>query len=269
MKNIHVLSTTEATNLIYHNGRYELLLPPEDKETWNNNVGKYIYITSDEEIKVGDFYINTFVSEREQKPQTHIEKRYLLNHKKDYRFKYCKKIILTTDQDLIKEDVQPINDEFLEWFVKNPTCEFVNFISYTNEKALKEYEIILPKEELKQHYLSESLPILKDLSRLKTDNHYNLVKQETLEEAVEKYAEENKFGSDRPFEFNRDKHAFKQGAKWQEQNSDKKYSKDKMLEVLHKFGFDYTYNYKGEKTIYEWIPEWFEEYKRLEQYKNK
>ena len=38
-----------------------------------------------------------------------------------------------------------------------------------------------------------------------------------------------------------------------------------LLEMLHKFAFDYTYNYKGEKTIYEWIPEWFEEYKRLEQ----
>lgn len=36
-----------------------------------------------------------------------------------------------------------------------------------------------------------------------------------------------------------------------------------LLEMLHKFGFDYTYNYKGEKTIYEWIPEWFEEYKTL------
>lgn len=42
-----------------------------------------------------------------------------------------------------------------------------------------------------------------------------------------------------------------------------------ILDMLHKFGFDYTYNYKGEKTIYEWIPEWFEEYKRLEQFKNK
>jgi hypothetical protein len=42
-----------------------------------------------------------------------------------------------------------------------------------------------------------------------------------------------------------------------------------LLDMLHKFGFDYTYNYKGEKTIYEWIPEWFEEYKRLEQFKKK
>ena len=43
-----------------------------------------------------------------------------------------------------------------------------------------------------------------------------------------------------------------------------------LLEMLHKFGFDYAYNYKGEKTIYEWIPEWFEEYKRIEEkHKNK
>ena len=47
------------------------------------------------------------------------------------------------------------------------------------------------------------------------------------------------------------------------------YSEEDMLKMLHKFGFDYTYNYKGEKAIYEWIPEWFKEYKRLEQFKNK
>ena len=56
----------------------------------------------------------------------------------------------------------------------------------------------------------------------------------------------------------------------QEQEQDRKlYNNEEMLEMLHKFGFDYTYNYKGEKTIYEWIPEWFEEYKKLNQFKNK
>ena len=55
-------------------------------------------------------------------------------------------------------------------------------------------------------------------------------------------------------------HLFEQAKEIEEKN---------LLEMLHKFGFDYTYNYKGEKTIYEWIPEWFEEYKRLEQFKNK
>jgi hypothetical protein len=35
------------------------------------------------------------------------------------------KIILTTDQDLIKDGVQAIDDEFLEWFVNNTSCEEV------------------------------------------------------------------------------------------------------------------------------------------------
>jgi hypothetical protein len=54
-----------------------------------------------------------------------------------------------------------------------------------------------------------------------------------------------------------------------QEQADNLYNNEEMLEMLHKFGFDYTYNYKGEKTIYEWIPEWFEEYKRLEQFKKK
>jgi hypothetical protein len=50
----------------------------------------------------------------------------------------------------------------------------------------------------------------------------------------------------------------------------KEMEENNLLEMLHKFAFDYTYNYRGEKTIYEWIPEWFEEYKRLqEKHKNK
>ena len=48
----------------------------------------------------------------------------------------------------------------------------------------------------------------------------------------------------------------------------KEMEENNLLEMLHKFAFDYTYNYRGEKTIYEWIPEWFEEYKKLEE-KNK
>ncbi len=39
---------------------------------------------------------------------------------------YDFKIILTTNNLLIKDGVQAIGDEFLEWFVKNPSCEFVN-----------------------------------------------------------------------------------------------------------------------------------------------
>ena len=42
------------------------------------------------------------------------------------------------------------------------------------------------------------------------------------------------------------------------------------LELLHKFVFDYTYNYRGNKTLYEYVDEWYEEYKRIEEkHKNK
>ena len=130
-----------------------------------------IYITSDEEIEVGDWYINTFVSEIEQKPQTHTEKRHLINHQKDYRFKYCKKIILTTDQDLIKDGVQAIDDEFLEWFVKNPSCEEVKVerekaIGYAGDRQRTfygKYKIIIPSEEPKFNVTAKNhIPIFDD-----------------------------------------------------------------------------------------------------------
>ena len=68
-----------------------------------------------------------------------------------------KKIILTTDVDLIKDGVQEIPDEFLEWFVKNPSCERVE-VENVYKKFLEgdkrsvsdfrnKYKIIIPKEE--------------------------------------------------------------------------------------------------------------------------
>jgi hypothetical protein len=70
----------------------------------------------------------------------------------------CKKIILTTDQDLIKDGIQAIDDEFLEWFVKNPSCESVE-VTYDKDiypygvetaKGYGWYKIIIPQEEPKQ-----------------------------------------------------------------------------------------------------------------------
>jgi hypothetical protein len=38
-------------------------------------------------------------------------------------YNYYRKVVLTTDQKLIKDGVQAIDDEFLDWLVKNPSCE--------------------------------------------------------------------------------------------------------------------------------------------------
>jgi hypothetical protein len=93
-----------------------------------------IYITSDEEIKEGDPRINNY--QRKLKGEEIPSK----------------KIILTTDQDLIKDGVQAIDDEFLEWFVKNPSCEEVEVFHqdvYSMSKWDRRYKIIIPKEEPK------------------------------------------------------------------------------------------------------------------------
>jgi hypothetical protein len=65
---------------------------------------------------------------------------------------------MTTDPDLIAEGVQPIDNEFLEWFVKNPSCESIKVVHKFDEDWSEEsgafeisyYKIIIPQEEPKQ-----------------------------------------------------------------------------------------------------------------------
>lgn len=63
---------------------------------------KYTYIVIDQRPKVGDWYINTFVSEKQRSVQRHTKMRTLLRHSKDYRFKYCMKIISTDNPVVMK-----------------------------------------------------------------------------------------------------------------------------------------------------------------------
>ena len=92
-----------------------------------------LYITSDEEIKEGDWFLEK--AGRQYPIQWNgVDK---LN-------RHCKKIILTTDPLLY--GVQAIDDEFLQWFTKNPSREYVNFTSHGNEKGTKDYELIIPKQ---------------------------------------------------------------------------------------------------------------------------
>jgi len=114
MKNIHILPTDKPSRFFITNedeyGFREHYVP-DTIQTCKNH---YIYITSDEEIKEGDWVIT---------PTNDI-----LEWAKVFQ-PIGKKIILTTDQYLIKNSVQDIDDEFLEWFVKNPTCEYAPIIT--------------------------------------------------------------------------------------------------------------------------------------------
>jgi hypothetical protein len=151
MKNLHVLPTDKPSRLYLEFGDGALCLVnnalPQTKRSNNQN----IYITSDEEIKKGDWFM-IFTNKKPIAPT----KAGLFDSD-------CKKIILTTDPDLIKDGVQAITDEFLEWFVKNPSCEFVDVEGHIYKgQDETEYKIIIPKEEPKNGSISECVKVIID-----------------------------------------------------------------------------------------------------------
>ena len=120
MKNIHLKPTTKRSYLAIKDSNNKLELS-EKNTFFVNGFGftpQHIYITNDEEIKEGDWvYCNI---------DNTID---IANDRTNYHRYEFQKIILTTDPDLIKDGIQAIDDEFLEWFVKNPSCEFVPIIT--------------------------------------------------------------------------------------------------------------------------------------------
>ena len=152
MKNIHLLATPKPSRL-HESGLFSSLGLSKEYLQWK--FGKNIYITSDEEIKEGDWHF---------KNDKMVTKSHIIDDT-------CKKIILTTDQDLIKDGVQAIDDNFLEWFVQNPSCEYVEVkpLLSNNGRALFGYKIIIPKQESKQETLekaAENYAISKDSSSI-------------------------------------------------------------------------------------------------------
>lgn len=162
-KNIHLLPTDKPSKLL-KNIQYNTFwlstefLHREVKRGVEELEYQNISITSDEEIKDGEWcLLNNRLVVRYFKPPVES--------------KSFKKIILTTDKDLIKNGVQAIPDEFLEWFINNQSCEWVEVrkeccgqcderlcevydrgIGWNKNNTF--YEIIIPKEEPKQESLS-------------------------------------------------------------------------------------------------------------------
>jgi len=147
-----------------------------------------------------------------------------------------KKIILTTDQDLIKDGVQAIDDEFLEWFVKNPSCEWVEVEKISLGKvegttmSVSKYKIIIPKEE------TNGCIGINGVSDPKLNEvQLNQSKKETLEEVVGK---EFQFNSstvikDEKYVYLMDKHSFNIAVdnilKWQQEQDNNKFSEEDMI----------------------------------------
>jgi hypothetical protein len=111
MKNIHVLHTDKPSILFYLNSTLRLEFITVERKT-----NQHIYITNDDKVKEGDWCLWLSMNKVIKCEDSSLRDRQDM----------VKKIILTTDLDLIKDGVQYIDDEFLEWFVKNSSCEEVD-----------------------------------------------------------------------------------------------------------------------------------------------
>jgi hypothetical protein len=232
MKNLHIIPTEKPSRISLHTtGIYNLAC--ELYENSPNFSNRNIYITSDEEIKKGDWVLNL--------KSNGVYPIFFLNEVVGYE----KKIILTTDPTLIEDGVQSIDNKFLEWFVNNPSCEKVKvselrfFNPDTNESAHCKWEYDLPQEEPKQE-----LPIINGSYGCTIETN----KQETLEEASHtawlnyEHVEGNLYSTSF-------KNGFKFGAKWQQERM---YSEEDVKSILM----------KTDRFLKADLDIWFEQFKK-------
>ena len=277
MKNIHLLPTDKPSRLGYLTKKgkevfKDLRLFDKPMPNILDSENQHIYITSDEEIKVGEYVIDLenneiFIS---------LGKMGVNN--------YIKKIILTTDEALIANGVQAIDDEFLEWFVKNPSCESIevkHFGTCCGNQSITQcinckkynpvYKIIISREEAilaKWDRLNKELddalesafgPEEPKYSEDEFETQSRIInkvwdeeaKQETLEEAAENYSQG--WGE------NDDVKSFIAGAEWQ---AKRMYSEEEVKNIAVDF-FYYWWNAKGNNTE-EGFDKWFEQFKKKE-----
>jgi hypothetical protein len=137
-------------------------------------IRKEVFITNDEDINDDDWRVDL--------KDNHVYKTTVSELGEIYN---CKKVILTNNKILIKEGVQAIDDEFLEWIINNPSCEKIETESFCkngddcpsqgpyDNLCNIGYKIIIPKEEPKQEKLKEV-----------AENNYPECDVWTLEQAV-------------------------------------------------------------------------------------
>jgi hypothetical protein len=233
MKNIHIIPTHKPSKLVKRNLGLIRVADNFTKSDLDFIIAEFvnIYITSDEKIK----------DVRPHYGKWQLETGRILNKFPNYLtdLSECKLVILTTDQNLIKDGVQAIDDEFLEFIVKNPSCEEVETYRSGNhyDGAMEFYhplfyKIIIPKEE---------------------------PKQETLEEAAERlYPIYNRFKYDEDWveDVTKRRDDFIEGAKWQAERS---YSEEEVYQLLYDLSGQVLNNKVSTPKL---LDKWFEQFKK-------
>lgn len=144
--NIFLYPTNEPSQLYRIIGSNDLGKTSNDPYYTENMGGgtqnQYVVVISNDPIKVGDWTLmfdsvgNLFLG---HEPQQYlgIEHGHHLNDG-------LRKIVLSNDPKLTSTGVQPIDEDFLEWLVNNPTCKFIK--TYWNPLN-NEYDFMFPKKE--------------------------------------------------------------------------------------------------------------------------
>lgn len=93
-----------------------------------NLTGLHIYIVSDDEINENDWHINKTMNEADR-----ASRNLSINHKSDGEFgasirKQYKKIILTSNINLVSDGVEALDNNFYSWFAKNPDRKHIKII---------------------------------------------------------------------------------------------------------------------------------------------
>jgi len=168
---------------------------------------QYLYVTSKEPYQTGDWVKNITI---ELEPPFKLDAHGI----RYTQISPCKfeKVVLTTDRYLIADGVQVVPDEFLEWFVKNPSCEWVEvekdrvfrLDEFRQREFYNNYKIIIPQEEVRQELEKEMFELEQELdipSNLRWHNSKpkqelergititHVGKQQTLEEVAERWNE--------------------------------------------------------------------------------
>jgi hypothetical protein len=261
MKNIHILPTDKPSRLykIRLTQNLQLLEKKYLKSSDSLVITQNIYITSDKEIK--DERLRWIIDNREGMNGFIHQVSVILDSK------ICPEIILTTDQDLILDGVQAIDDEFLEWFVKNPSCEFVEVDSWSDDLDgiwLKKYKTIIPEidtctfcDGTGQVVSSTTISRFKTCDckmipqkELKQENDYTALlkpvgtKQDSLIEKMKPLQEQWQKDMDKSL-----------------QQQDKNKYNEEDMEKAFRVGFNVGYN-DEESPSYLTFEEWIKEYKK-------
>jgi hypothetical protein len=200
MKNIFLVPTDNPSKIFYIAENFHL----EKGQLIEPKSYYHIYITNSEEIKEGDWCLEFIYEDKLNVVKWKLQPL----DTSDY-----KKIILTTDSTLIADGVQAIDNEFLEWFVKNPSCEEIEIGDWFNEilsccRSKEECHcnkkrIIIPQEEpkqekwdklnkefddallvLREYLIANKEEVVKDLEQMHEWSNAN--KKETVEAIVER-----------------------------------------------------------------------------------